>query len=266
MKNLIQFLGTILFITPLMLTSQELPDANAIVHQTQIRDDGNFLTQDVRLVLISKNGKSRIQDTKVYRKYYGEERRQAIFYTSPSNISGTGFLVIDYPVKDKDDDQWLYLPALRKTRRISAANRGDYFLGTDLTYEDIKLGPKLSDEDYVHTTSGMEDIDGHPCYIIESTPTDQRTSKELGYSKTKSWIDKDIWIVRKAEFWDIGGNSLKTIFVKDIEKIEGIWTPRQFHIINHKTGHMTDFIFSNIDYTHEIVDEIFTERALIRGI
>lgn len=266
MKTLWQVLTILLAISSISLFAQELPDAEYIVNQTQIRDDGEFQIQNVKLNLISKNGKSRIQETKVYRKYYGDERRQAIFYTSPSNISGTSFLVVDYPAKNKDDDQWLYLPALRKTRRISAANRGDYFLGTDLTYEDIKLGPKISNEDYFHETIGTEVIDGHECYIVESTPIDQKIAKELGYSKTKAWVDKDIWIVRKGEFWDIGGNMLKTVLIKKVEKIQEIWTPALFEVSNHKTGHKTEFIFSNTDYKTDIIEETFTERALIRGI
>ncbi len=266
MKNLVKILAAIMATASIALHGQELPDANHIVKQTQERDDGAFVTQDMTLELISKNGKVRSQTTKVMRKYYGKERRQAIYYTQPSNVAGTSFLVYDYPEPDKDDDQWLYLPALRKTRRISAANRGDYFLGTDLTYEDIKLGPKLSDVDYVHTTTGQEEVDGHACYIIESVPIDDKTAKELGYSKLKAWVDADKWMVRKGEFWDIGGNKLKTVSVRDIIQIDGIWTAHALRVVNHKTGHKTNFLFDNTDYQSPLEDEVFTEQALVRGL
>ncbi len=248
------------------IIAQELPDANIIVQNTQARNDGDFLIQNVTLELISKSGKSRTQETRVYRKNYGDERRQAVFYTSPSNIAGTSFLIYDYPEVDRDDDQWLYLPAVRKTRRISASNRGDYFLGTDLTYEDIKLGPKISDEDYFHKTIGVENIDGHKCYVVESFPKNDKIAKELGYSKTQAWVDASLWIVRKGEFWDIGSNRLKTVDIIDIQKIQNIWTPHQFRVINHKTGHQTNFIFSNTDYQTPIEEGMFTEQKLIRGL
>ena len=266
MKTIINFFTVVFLLVPSIVVAQDLPDANFIVKQTQDRNDGEFLTQDITLELISRNGKSRTQVTKVYRKDYGDERKQAIFYTEPSNVAGTSFLVYDYHDADRDDDQWLYLPAMRKTRRISGANRGDYFLGTDLTYDDIKLGPKISDEDYTHRTVGMEDVDGHKCYVLESVPVDDKTAKELGYSKSKAWVDANLWIVRKGEFWDIGGNKLKTVAVQDIDMIDGIWTPRSFRVVNHKTDHKTNFYFEKMDYSSPVSDEIFTENSLIRGI
>jgi len=266
MKTTILILAVSVSIGTSIVHGQSLPNADYIVKQTKDRDDGEFMSQDIKLELISKSGKTRTQETRVFRKYYGDERRQAIFYTYPSNVAGTGFLVYDYPDVDKDDDQWLYLPALRKTRRVSASNRGDYFLGTDLTYEDIKLGPKIGDEDYTHETVGSEMIDGHQCYIVESVPIDEKTAKELGYSKARAWVDAEIWIVRKGEFWDIAGNKLKTVYVEGVTEIQGIWSPGMFKVVNHKNGHKSNFIFSNIDYSTPVGDETFTEQALVRGI
>ena len=120
--------------------------------------------------------------------------------------------------KGKDNDQWLYLPALRKTRRISAAHRGDYFLGTDMTYEDINPGNKLSVEDYDYKYLKSEMVDGHQSYVIEGIPVDDKTAKELGYSKAQAWVDIENAMIRKAEYWDIAGNHLKTLQVKDIKK------------------------------------------------
>jgi outer membrane lipoprotein-sorting protein len=109
-------------------------------------------------------------------------------------------------------------------------------------------------------------VDGHQCYVIESVPVDDNTAKELGYSKTTAWVDSKIWIVRKGMFWDIAGNKLKTVTVEDIERIQGIWTPRAFHVVNHKTGHRSHFTFSNINYSTPIDDNVFTEQALLRGL
>ena len=266
MKTTVKILAVLIAAGSLTLNAQDLPDANYIVKQTQDRDDGQYMAQEMKLELITKSGKTRTQETKIFRKYFGEERRQVIFYTYPGNVAGTSFLVYDYPNADTEDDQWLYLPALRKTRRISAANRGDYFLGTDLTYEDIKLGPKINDHDYVHKTIGIEEIEGRKCYVVESVPVNEKTAKELGYSKTKAWVDADIWIVRKGDFWDIAGNKLKTVSIGKIESIQGIWTPQLLRVENHKTDHITNFIFSNTDYSTPVDDEIFTENALERGL
>jgi outer membrane lipoprotein-sorting protein len=199
-------------------------------------------------------------------QYFGEERRTAIFYQTPSNVKGTAFLVYDYPEAKVDDDQWLYLPALRKTRRISASNRGDYFLGTDFTYEDIKLESKLSVEDYTYKILAKEIIDGYECYVVEGLPVDSETAKELGYSKTKAWVDAQNWMIRKGDFWDEAGNHLKTTLIKDIRLVQNVWTGHTLEVENHKTGHKTKFTFSEVDYSTAIDDDFFTQNSLVRGL
>ena len=247
-------------------TRNDFMSGDEIAKKINERDEGNSVSRDLLMELIDKSGKKRVRNTVGFRKYYGEEKRTVIFYKSPKNIKDTAFLTYDYPEVSKDDDQWLYLPALRKVRRISASDRGDYFLGTDFTYEDIKLETRVSIDDYNRKTVGIEIIDGKECYIVESVPVSEKVAKELGYGKIRSWIDNSIWITRKAEFFDIRQNPLKTTYVKDIKQVQGIWTPHKMTVENHKTGHKTVFTFSNIDYKSKVRDDLFTERALKRGI
>lgn len=268
-RNTITVMGVLagIFLLGLdFLRAQTLPDGFEIAKKTDERSEGEHLVQTLKMELIDKRGKKRERITTTYRRYYGKERRQAIFYQEPSNIRGTAFLVYDYPDSGKDNDQWLYLPALRKTRRISASNRGDYFLGTDMTYEDINLGNKMSLEDFTYKTLKRVTVDGFDCYVIEGTPIDEKTAKELGYSKIQAWVDLNNWMIRKGEYWDIAGNHLKSLKVADIKKIDGVWTGHQLHIANHKTGHQTYFYFSNVDYRTTVEDDVFTEQALVRGL
>ena len=245
---------------------QSLPSGQEIAERINARDEGVAVTRTLTMKMIKSNGKSRTRVTRGYRKYYGDEKRTVLFYQSPRNIKDTAFLTIDYSEADQDDDQWIYLPAMRKVRRISAADRGDYFLGTDFTYEDIKKETKVEINDYTRRTLREEIFEGHRCYVVESIPVDDETAKELGHSRTLSWVDADIWIVRKAEFWDIQGNLLKSTHIKDIEKIQGIWTPHLMEVENHKTGHKTVFSFSDIDYESPVPDHVFTVQTLERGI
>ena len=165
-----------------------------------------------------------------------------------------------------DDDQWLYLPAMRKVRRISASDRGDYFLGTDLTYEDIKLETRVGVADYDYTHVGEEDIDGHRCYVVEAEPVSEDVAKELGYGGATLWVDADIWMVRQRYSLDVAGNPLKTVRTRDIRVVDGIWTAHTIDVENHKTGHRTVFEFTDIDYAADVDDSVFTERALRRGV
>jgi len=270
MKNLIKtVLILLILLCSTTLAAQEdnqvLPTGSEITKRINARDEGESVTRTLIMELIDRRGKKRLRETRGFRKYYGDEKRTVLFYTSPKNVKDTAFLTIDYAEPDKDDDQWLYLPALRKVRRISASNRGDYFLGTDFTYEDIKKETKVDIKDYKRTTIGEEEIDGHKCYIVEGVPVDEKTAKELGYSKAQQWVDVEIWITRKAIMWDIKGNLLKTVQFSDIRKVQDIWTIHQMDAENHKTGHSTRFIFKDVDYQSEVKDELFTEQALRRG-
>ncbi len=253
-------------LSPTSSKAQTLPTGKSIADKTYAKDEGISVRRKLTMELKDKRGKIRIRETTSIRKYFGEEKRMAIYYLTPKSVKGTAFLTFDYPDASLDDDQWLYMPALRKTRRISAANRGDYFLGTDLTYEEIKLETRISRDDYTYKTIGTERIDGQQCYVLEGTPINDKIAKELGYSKVKLWVDASIWMLRKADSWDVAGNHLKTTAIKEIKKVQGIWTYHLIAVKNHKTAHETLFRISDIDYQTSLNDDAFTKEALVNGL
>lgn len=253
--------------TPAALNdSATLPTGEDVARLINSRDEGVFVSRKLSLLLSDKRGKTRHRETMSYRKYYAGEKRTVIFYLSPKNVKGTAFLTYDYEQPEQEDDQWLYLPALRKVRRISAADRGDYFLGTDMTYEDIKLETRVSTTDFTFHTVGPCEINGFPGVEIEGQPIDQARARELGYSKTRSCVDKAIWMVRRSQFWDIKGELLKTVDISGLEKIQGIWTQKVIHVENHKTGHRTQLTFNDVDYQRPVADDIFTTQSIKRGL
>jgi len=239
--------------------------ADQIIANVNARDEGEWVSRKLKMELVDRRGKTRERDTIGYRRYYGDEKRTVIFYTSPRSVKGTGFLTYDYPEVDRDDDQWLYLPALRKIRRISASDRGDYFLGTDFTYEDIKKESKIGAADYHFKRLGFEEVDGHRTILIEAVPANDAIAKELGYGRVLLRVDPAIWISRKSDMWDTGGNPLKTVQVQDIREVNGIWTTHILAATNHKTGHSSRFLISDVDYTAPVEDSMFEQRTLKRG-
>jgi hypothetical protein len=246
-------------------SAQEQYDADDIVEQVNAVDDGEFVTRKLKMTLVDRRGKERERETVIYRKYYGEEMRTAVFYLSPANIRDTAFLIWDYPESDKEDDQWLYLPAMRKVRRISAADRGDYFLGTDFTYEDIKLDGKLEPDDNNFSLLVEEIQEDKPYYRITGTPKNAAIASDLGYARMEALVDASNWMVVREEFWDLKEKPLKTLEVSDIVQVDGIWTRRNLFVTNHQTGHQTRFIFTDVDYTTPVDDSLFSKRALERG-
>ncbi len=248
------------------LSTAELPNGDEIAQKINARDEGIAVARLLKMEMTDRHGKVRIRETRAFRKYFGNEKRTAIYYLKPKNIKDTAFLTYDYAEKEKDDDQWLYLPAMRKVRRISASDRGDYFLGTDLSYEDIKLETRVSSEDYTRKTLAENEVDGFHCFLIEEQAIDDETANELGYLKRESCVDDKIWIVRKSVIWDLQNKLLKTIYFKDISEVQGIWTAHLIEVQNHKTGHQTRFVFSDVRYNEEVNDRIFTQNAMKRGL
>lgn len=247
-------------------SAAELPAGREVMERVDARDDGEEVARSFTLQLTDRSGTTRVQEVTSFRKYFGEEKRTILFYTDPSNIRGTGFLTYDYPDPSVDDDQWLYLPALRKIRRISASDRGDYFLGTDFTYEEIKKEQKVELSDYEFETVGTETVDGVECIVVRGTPVSEAVAEELGYGRVQWRIDPEMWMPRLSEYRDTNGNHLKTIHTRAIERIDGIWTAMEIHVRNHKTGHRTLLTYDEVDYEASVPDRLFEQARLRRGL
>ena len=248
------------------VSAADLPTGQQVAENINARDEGEAVSRILTMEMTDKNGKKRLRNTRGFRKYYGDEKRTVIFYLKPKNIKDTAFLTYDYADATQDDDQWLYLPAMRKVRRISASDRGDYFLGTDFSYEDIKLETRVSLDDYNYKTIGEGEVDGKQCIMIESTAVSKEVAKELGYSKQESCVDPEIWIVRQSKVWDTQGKLLKTLHFSDIRQVEDIWTVHLMQVENHKTGHQTKFTFSDVNYNEGVKDKVFTKTSIKRGL
>lgn len=160
----------------------------------------------------------------------------------------------------------MYLPAFRKIRRVADSNRGDSFLGTDLSFEEIKKENKVELSDYACERVGFDTVDGVETVVVEGVPVSDEVSRELGYSRVRWWIDPAIAIPRRSEFWDVGGTRLKTVHNLRIEDREGIWTFIEVFAENHQTGHSTRLRFDEVNYREEIDDAVFSQGRLRRGL
>jgi hypothetical protein len=158
------------------------------------------VSRTVRWELVDRQGNRRTRETRVVRKTDAEAKRTVLFFRAPQNVRDTAFLTLDFAERDREDDQWLYLPAARKVRRVSATDRGESFLGSDLSYEDVKLETKVGLEDYRWTTPARRG-GGAPCFVVEAVPVDEKTAR--GSATVALRVDPEIWLVRRAEYWDL---------------------------------------------------------------
>jgi hypothetical protein len=253
---------------PAVAAPDEAPlEGVEVARRINARDEGRQVSRIVRWELVDRQGDRRTRETRVFRKTDAAARRTVLFFLAPENLRDTAFLTVDHHERGRDDDQWLYLPAARKVRRVSATDRGEAFLGSDLSYEDVKLETRVGLEDYRWTMqAGEEVVDGHHCLLLEAVPVDETTARELGYGRVLLRVDPELWMVRRAEYWDPGGRLLKTAGLGDIRLVDGIWTVHRVEMANAVTGHRTILGFDDVDYTTPVDDDLFTERALARGV
>lgn len=264
----IQWLGlamTLLATTPFARADEELPSGEEIVRRVNARDEGASVVRTWTMELIEKDGSTRERTLRSYRRRFGDEKRSVLFFEDPPNVKGTALLTFDYADPARPDDQWLYLPALRKSRRVAISDRGRAFLGTDFSFEDMKRETQLSLSDYAWRTLGEESVDGHRCFVVEATPVDERVARELGHGRVRIRVDAEIWIPRFAEYWELDGAPQKTIRLSDVAQLQEIWTAQRIDAENLATGHRTTLQFRNIDYRASIPEELFSEAALRRG-
>ena len=230
-----------------------------IVEKVYNLPTGDDQTSDLTMTLINKSGKERIRKIKQFTKDLGDVEKSIMFFQSPADVKNTSFMSWTYDDESKSDDQWIYLPALKKIKRISSDSKSDYFMGSDFTYDD--LGDRKLDDD-THELIGEETIDDVDYYLVESTPKDE----EYMYSKTKTWIRKDNFIGLKKEFYDEDEDLLKILKIKKFEEISGFLVITSSEMENVQKDHRTTMKLNDVEINMGIPDSKFTERMMMRGM
>ncbi len=235
------------------------PSARDLVEKVYYRPDGDDMQSRLTMTLIDSRGGTRVRGIRQFRKDFGEVEKTIMFFEKPADVRNTSFMNWSYAEVGRDDDQWIYLPALKKVKRISSDSKGDYFMGSDFTYDD--LGERHPDDDF-HTLLGREEAGGDSCFVVESVPVED----DYFYSKTVSWIVPDKWIVVKKEFYDEDGDLLKTLSVDDYQLIDGYWIVTRTTMHNVQRDHTTIMSLEDVRLDQGIPDSQFSERMMMRGL
>ncbi|MCD4770268.1 MAG: outer membrane lipoprotein-sorting protein [Bacteroidales bacterium] len=229
-----------------------------IIENVYNRPTGDDQTSDLTMTLINKSGAQRVRKIKQFTKDIGEVEKSIMFFLSPADVKNTSFMSWSYD-SDQSDDQWIYLPALKKTKRISSDSKSDYFMGSDFTYDD--LGDRKLEDDS-HKLLREETIDGKECYVVESIPEDE----DYMYSRTLVWVNKSNFIGVKKEFYDEDEDLLKILSIKNVEVISGIWVITNSEMKNVQKNHRTTIVLNNVQINTGISASKFTERIMMRGL
>ena len=157
--------------------------AREIMQKVDDRDDGDNKVNDMTMTLIDKKGNKRVRSIRSYNKDKGEDKQSIMFFLTPADVKDTAFLTYDYDAFDKDDDQWLFLPALRKSKRIASSDKSGSFMGSDFNYSDMT---RKNLDAYDFKILKEQEVRGAKTWIIETQPKSKEEIEETGYKK--SWV------------------------------------------------------------------------------
>jgi hypothetical protein len=214
------------------------------------------------MVLINDKGQQRARRSTGLIKLQpnGIDSKLVVRFDTPADIKGTSFLQVEHI--DGDDDLWIYLPALKKSRRLVASNKKDSFVGSDFSYADITL-PKV--DQYRHALLRTEKVDGADCYVVESVPANDGVRANYGYGRKLTWVRADNFVESKVEYYDLAGRLWKTQTVSRHELVEpqkARWFALQREMTNHQNGHRTVLSMAKVTPGVAAPDEMFTTRYI----
>jgi outer membrane lipoprotein-sorting protein len=248
----------VLLSIPTVIFANSNYNAQQVIDNVYNRPTPEDQQGELIMTLENSRGNQRVRKISQHIKEDGSETKKIMFFTSPADVRGTSFMTFSNE-DDENDNQWIYLPALKKVKRISSGSSNDYFMGSDFTYDD--MGERLPSED-THSIIGEESINGVHCIIIESIPKD----KDYMYSKTITWISDEYWIGMKKEFYDEDANLLKILSVSKYELINGYYMITNTEMYNIQKEHKTLINLENFVLDSGIKDSIFTTRTMEKGI
>lgn len=244
---------------PLLQLSAQQQDAGQIMNKSRDLSLLSSMKATINLSITEKNGAVRNRTVAMTTKSFpGGLEKRFIRFVEPADVRGTSMLVVDH--KDKADEMWIYLPALKKTRRIVSREKGKSFMSSEFSNADMS-SPTLSDFTHRHAgNSGNASI-----WIIESIPKNDDIANEYGYSKKISHICMEKFQVQKMEFYNFDNDLFKIIETKDIQSFQdGKYMIKNMIASNQITGRKSEIMFSNIDDKVSVEDSFFTVQNLER--
>jgi outer membrane lipoprotein-sorting protein len=211
----------------------------------------------VRMTLVDAKGTRTERVMENLRRSKNGLQQSIVRFRSPQEVAGTAFLMID---REKGEtEQHIYLPGLKRTRRIVGREREGSFMGSDFSYADMERRDTRS---ATQKRLPDEDLSGVKTFVLESTP-----KKDAGstYSKIETWVRQDNYLPLRIRFYDKGGKLVKTFYTKRIRTLDGRPVIMESQMVNKQSGHSTELVVDNLKPRTDIPDSAFTPTALEHG-
>ena len=228
--------------------TRKLSGSEAVIKMTIINDKGQ--TRERKITMATKLFDDGKTEKRIYR------------FLSPADVEGTGVLVFDY--EDQADDVWVFLPALRKTRRIVSSQRSSKFMGSEFSYADLNI-PAL--DDFKYQLMKEEDYGGEKCWVIDLLPKSEEVANGEGYAKKTYWISKEKFTLRRGLYFDLDGKLLKELKSDEVKLLDTKnkrYRAMHMEMINKQNGRRSVFTSEKVVFAPDTKDDYFTTRYLER--
>ena len=244
-----------------MVALAETPEEKgmAISVESKKRDLGwQDMQAEMNMVLRNKQGQESIREIRMKSlEINGDGDKSLSVFDKPRDVKGTAFLSFSHPVGA--DDQWLYLPALKRVKRIASRNKSGPFMGSEFAYEDLS---SFEVEKYTYKYLREEACEGGTCFVIEQYPVD----KNSGYTRRLVWLDQSEYRIWKIDFFDRKNSPLKTLTYHDYQQYLGKhWRSDLMKMVNHQTGKSTDLSWKSYQFKTGLSDKDFNKNSLKRA-
>lgn len=227
-----------------------------IAMESDQRDEGfGDSIAELEMVLTNRHGESSNRQMGMRTlEVDADGDKTLITFNQPRDVKGTSFLSFTH--KAGSDDQWLYLPALKRVKRIASNNKSGPFVGSEFAYEDLS---SQEVEKYEYKYIRDEDYAGTPTYVIERYPVDPKS----GYKRQVLWIDQAEYRVQKTDFYDRKDSLLKTLtFYGYQQYLDKYWRADRMNMVNHLTGKKTELLWTNYKFGNDFSNRDFDQRSL----
>lgn len=262
LKKLILWLALTTLLLPVLPLSAQSPEEKGL--EIAIKADAEEtgfedFSADMQMILKNRHGQESRRAIRIKTKEMADDGDKSLsIFDNPRDVKGTAFLTFSHKVGD--DDQWLYLPALKRVKRISSRNKSGSFMGSEFAYEDIS---SQEVEKYTYKWITDETYDNQDCYVIERYPIDKKNS---GYTRQVVWMDKAEYRILKTDYYDRKDSLLKTFIASEFhEYLDQYWRPHKMDMVNHQNGKSTTLLWSNFKFKNGLKDKDFTKNSLKRA-
>ena len=261
MKNIV-CISVFLFSIFLVGTGIQADEAEnrglAIAQEAELRDQGFAdYTADLRMVLRNRNGQESLRQMRMrVLEQVDDGDKTLVVFDEPKDVQGTALLTFSH--KTGDDDQWLYLPALKRVKRISSSNQSGPFMGSEFAYEDLA---SQEVEKFTWRYLKDEDLNGQATFVVERIPVHPKS----GYTRQVVWIDQAEYRILKIDYYDRKEALLKTLEQTGYEKfLDRYWRPTEMKMVNHQNSKSTDLVWSAYEFQTGLEERDFDRASLAR--